>query len=189
MNRFALAVAFMLLPVAAYAQHVGHGEGSMGDHHMQHADGAAYGQPTEAGQSAFAAIQEIVQLLENTPGTDWSKVDIEALRQHLIDMNNVTLHSKVVATPVKGGARYLVTGRGSVVDSIRRMVTAHATAMNGVDGWQFSAAEAGGGAVMTVTHPPDEAKIRGLGLIGIMTRGMHHQQHHLMIALGMGPHH
>jgi hypothetical protein len=47
--------------------------------------------PTMPGQAAFGAIQEIVRLLEADPNTDWSKVDLEALRQHLIDMNDVTL--------------------------------------------------------------------------------------------------
>jgi hypothetical protein len=31
-------------------------------------------------------------------------------------------------------------------------------------------------------------KLRALGFIGVMTRGMHHQQHHWMLATGMGPH-
>jgi len=39
------------------------------------------------GQDAFGAIQEIVQILDADPKTDWSKVDLEALRQHLIDMD------------------------------------------------------------------------------------------------------
>jgi hypothetical protein len=43
--------------------------------------------PKEAGQSAFAATAEIVALLSNDPQTDWSKVNIAALRQHLVDMN------------------------------------------------------------------------------------------------------
>ncbi|MFX5914869.1 hypothetical protein ABTE45_18800, partial [Acinetobacter baumannii] len=51
--------------------------------------------PTQPGQSAFAAILEIVALLEADPATDWSKVNIEALRQHLIDMDNVTLRADV----------------------------------------------------------------------------------------------
>jgi hypothetical protein len=36
----------------------------------------------------------IVQILDADPKTDWSKVDFEALRQHLIDMNEVTLKAK-----------------------------------------------------------------------------------------------
>ena len=43
--------------------------------------------PPMPGQDAFGAIQEIVQILDADPKTDWSKVDLEALRQHLIDMD------------------------------------------------------------------------------------------------------
>ena len=43
--------------------------------------------PTAPGQAAFGAAQEIVRMLLADPMTNWSKVDIDALRQHLIDMN------------------------------------------------------------------------------------------------------
>lgn len=45
--------------------------------------------PSIPGQNAFGAIQEIVRMLEADPNTDWRKVDLEVLRQHLIDMNKV----------------------------------------------------------------------------------------------------
>src|SRR5271167_2194275 len=64
----------------------------MGGHSAMHAaQFARTGIPTMPGQDAFGAIQEIVQILQSDPKTDWSKVDLEALRQHLIDMNKVTL--------------------------------------------------------------------------------------------------
>lgn len=148
------------------------------------------GIPTEPGQSAFAAIQEIVGILENDPATDWSKVDIEALRQHLIDMDNVTLRSTVESTGVDGGLRFAVTGEGEVRGSIRRMLLAHAATMNGAGGLHFTARETADGADLTVTAagPAELAKLRGLGLIGLLTLGMHHQTHHLMIARGQSPH-
>jgi len=46
--------------------------------------------PVEVGQSQFAAIAEIVKLLRDDQGTDWAQVDIKALRDHLVDMDNVT---------------------------------------------------------------------------------------------------
>lgn len=147
--------------------------------------------PVEPGQSAFAAIQEIVGILENDPHTDWSKVDIEALRQHLIDMNNVTLGARAAVSEADGVVTFDVSGDGPVRDSVRRMVLAHAATMNGVDGWTFEASEMETGARLAVT-PPDQAslaKLRALGFIGVMARGMHHQTHHLMIALGITPHH
>ena len=147
--------------------------------------GGMQGMPTEPGQSAFAAIQEIVGLLEADPTTDWTKVNIEALRQHLIDMNNVTLGSEVKNEPVKGGMRFIVTGKGPVKDSIRRMVIDHAKTMDGSGDWRFRSVETDGGAIVTVLVPAkDTEKLRGLGFIGVMTLGMHHQMHHLMIVTG-----
>jgi hypothetical protein len=162
-----------------------HGSAPM-QHQGMHAPAAASSVvPSEPGQAAFAAIQEIVQILEADPRTDWSKVDVERLRQHLIDMNNVTLQAKVQSEPVEGGIRFTVTGEGLVRDSIRRMVSAHAATMNGFDGWRFSATESDGGATLTVLPPHDDLpKLRGLGFIGVMARGMHHQEHHLLLARG-----
>ena len=161
-------------------------------HHMIMHGGSkqATAMPTQPGQSAFAAIQEVVAILEADPKTDWSRVNIEALREHLIDMDNVTLHAAVALEPMDSGARFAVTGIGPVRDSIRRMVAAHAATMSGTGGWIFVAAEIPDGAVLTVTagNPAEIAKLRALGFIGIMTRGMHHQMHHLMIASGENPH-
>jgi hypothetical protein len=58
--------------------------------------------PTQPGQAAFAANQEIVTILEAHPKTEWSKVKSEALRQHLLDMNNVALAAEVASGPVNG---------------------------------------------------------------------------------------
>lgn len=62
--------------------------------------GLTPGQPTSPGQDAFGAIQEIVSILDLDPNTDWSKVDIAALREHLIDMNEVTLHAVANELPL-----------------------------------------------------------------------------------------
>ena len=188
MRRF-LTVLVLMLPAHANAQTAHEHPMALADMHAAHMNKFAAAKPLQPGQGAFAAIKEIVELLESDPKTDWSKVNIEALRQHLIDMNNVTLAAEVKSTPVDGGTQYLVTGTGSVVASIRRMVTAHAATMNGVDGWNFKAADSEGGAVLTITVPvKDQIKLRGLGFLGVMTHGMHHQQHHLMIARGDHPH-
>lgn len=180
--RFLVLAATLCAPLPASAQHA---------HDAMSPQPAAMAAPREPGQSAFAAIQEIVALLEADPGTDWSMVNVEALRQHLVDMDAVTLHAKVATEPVEGGARFVVLGEGDVTGSIRRMVQAHAATMDGTEGWRMSADDRPGGAALTVTSPraADVVKIRALGFIGVMTRGMHHQQHHLMLARGMNPHH
>ena len=190
MKSIVLAATLLLAPCLAQAQPApAHNptmmHGTMPGGHPQMA-----AQPMEAGQSAFAAISEIVGLLEADPATDWSKVNIEALRQHLIDMNAVTLEAEIVAEPIAGGARFQVSGTDRIRGSIRRMVMAHAATMNGVGGWTFKAVETPAGAVLTVTvaDPAEVAKVRALGFIGVLTHGMHHQAHHLMIASGRNPH-
>lgn len=59
---------------------------------MMHGAGQPIGRPIEAGQAAFGAIEEIVRMLLTDPITNWSRVDIDDLRQHLVDMDELTLH-------------------------------------------------------------------------------------------------
>lgn len=201
----ALVLAAALAPTVALAQSTApdataHGQPPMsmpmmhGDAHAHMGDAmggmdGASARPSQAGQGAFAAIQEIVAILMADPATDWSKVDIDALRAHLADMDAVTLHARVARTPVDGGLRFEVTGDGPVAESIRRMVLAHAETMNGFDGWTLSAEPIAGGAALTVRAPAkDAARLNGLGFFGVMTLGMHHAMHHLMIARGLNPH-
>jgi hypothetical protein len=73
--------------------------------HGGHAARMAGTTPTLPGQDAFGTIQEIVRMLDADPKTDWSKVNLEALRQHLIDMNDVTL------TPTLWQSRLTVASR------------------------------------------------------------------------------
>lgn len=144
--------------------------------------------PTEPGQSAFAAIAEIVEIIRKDPETDWASVDVAALRQHLIDMDNVTLRATVDGQPIVGGALYNVIAEDpAVTASIRRTVVAHAATVSGVDGMQMRAEEIAAGARLTVTGANADM-IRGLGFIGLMTTGMHHQAHHLALARGYDPH-
>jgi hypothetical protein len=142
--------------------------------------------PTMPGQDAFGAIQEVVRTLEADPTTDWSKVDIAALCEHLVDMSRVTLDAAVAASPVDGGASFAVTGEGRTRAAILRMVPAHAQAIDGLNGWAVKAEAMSDGVVLTVTSsdPRQAAKIRGLGFFGILTEGQHHQPHHLAMARG-----
>lgn len=187
-----LSVPGLALAQSATAQHGGmqHGQHMPGMSHADHGmDGDAIPEGLrEGGQSAFAAIQEIVAQLMADPETDWSRVDIEALRQHLIDMDNVTMRAQVAAREIDGGARFEATSEDpAVTASIRAMVPAHAETMNGAEGWTMQAEEIPGGAVLTVTGN-DPVRIRALGFIGVMTVGMHHQAHHLALATGLNPH-
>lgn len=209
MRRIPIFVLLAFLPSVAFAQQATHSDAPPDRHvtaaansqmihghtgGMNH-DAAQTNEtavlPREAGESAFAAIQEIVALLEADRKTDWSRVDIEGLRQHLIDMQNVTLGTKVSSTNIGGGIRFEATSdTPAVTASIQRMTLAHVMTMDGVNGWRLETAEIPGGATLTVTpaHASDLDKIRGLGFIGVMTVGMHHQEHHLAIATGRSHH-
>jgi hypothetical protein len=148
--------------------------------------GMQTGGPTLPGQDAFGAIQEVVRVLEADPKTDWSKVDLEALRQHLIDMNDVTLKADVATQPVDGGLEIAVTGSGRTLAAIRRMVPAHAGEINGLNGWSAKTAALDNGVLFTVTasDPKEVRHIRALSFIGILVSGSHHQPHHLAMAKG-----
>jgi hypothetical protein len=102
-------------------------------------------------------------------------------------MDNVTLRAAGTDSDVAGGAAFDVTSTDpDVAASIGRMVHAHPATMSGENGMAMVAESIPGGTRLTVTGP-DPAMIRGLGFIGLMTIGMHHQAHHLALATGGSP--
>jgi hypothetical protein len=145
--------------------------------------------PTAAGQAAFGAISEIVALLKADPQTDWSRVNIEALRQHLIDMDDVMVHASVTQRTTAGGIVMDVAGTGRTIAAIRRMAVNHARSLDGSAEYSTTSSETATGARITVTSKnPSNTKlvmqIRGLGFAGLMTEGNHHAAHHLALARG-----
>ena len=157
--------------------------------HMAAMKACAGALPTQPGQAAFGAISEIVRMLEADPNTDWSKVNVEALRQHLIDMDDVTMHAMVSQRSIPGGVELTVTGAGRTAGAIKRMAVNHTRMLDQEGKYHATAAERSDGALITVTakDPGDSrlvAQIRGLGFAGLMTEGDHHAAHHLAIARG-----
>jgi hypothetical protein len=157
--------------------------GGMSGHGQMH--GQQSGTPTLPGQDAFGAIQEIVQALQSDPKTDWSKVNIEALRQHLIDMNEVTLHAAATPRLFDNGIEFSVTGEGRTLEAIKRMVPAHVKELHET-GWNAKTDELPNGVKLTVMASDAQplTRLKALGFIGIMVQGGHHQPHHLMMAKG-----
>jgi len=160
--------------------------------HRQHL--AAMTAPGESGQAAFAAIAEVVRLLDADPRTDWSKVDVERLRQHLIDMNDVVLGSTVKQAPIPGGLAMEITGAGRTAEAIRAMVIPHAAELDRLPAYAAKAEPLSGGVRLTVTAKNANdatavARIRGLGFAGLLTEGAHHGPHHLAMARGEKPGH
>jgi len=135
--------------------------------------------PRMVGQDAFGAIREIARIIDADPKTDWSKVDLRGLRQHLIDMNEVTLKADAVAKPVDGGLEIAVTGSDRTLIAIQRMVSAQAREINDLNGWSAKAATLPNGVLLTVTaaDPKEVQHVRGLSFIGLLVSGSHHQPH------------
>jgi len=158
-------------------------QGMMGGHGRMH---GASTTPTLPGQDAFGAIQETVRILDADPKTDWSKVDLEALRQHLIDMNEVTLKAEAVPKQIDGGLEIAVTGSGRTLVAIQRMIPAWVQMANGHEGWTARVSGLPDGELLTVTATDSKEvqHIRGLGFIGLLVSGSWHQPHHLAMAKG-----
>jgi hypothetical protein len=146
----------------------------------------------EPGNDVFGTVQEVIQRLEADPETDWSKVDLEALRQHLIDMHQVAFHVEVISRdPLENGVRLVVRGTTPQADaSLSRVLAAHPEQLRKETGWTMAVKKDGSGYELRVTgtDPRDAVKIRGLGYIGLLAYGNHHQPHHWEIATGGHPH-
>lgn len=183
----AIAAAGSAVALAQTMPH--HGKGMMPIGPMGGSHGGTPGAamtPQLPGQDAFGAVQEIVRMLQADPATDWSKVDLAGLREHLIDMNEVTLKAGAAARPVDGGLDVAVTGSGRTLAAIQRMVTAHARELDKVPNWSAKTEPLADGVRLIVTSADakETARIRGLGFIGLMASGAHHQPHHLAMAKG-----
>jgi hypothetical protein len=159
-------------------------QGGMGQHSMTMGS-AVTGQPTMAGQEAFGTIQEVVRILEADPTTEWSKVNIAALREHLVDMNEVTLHAAASERMLDNGIEIAVTGEGRTLEAIKRMIPAHVQELSRI-GWNAKTEDLPNGVKLTVISADARqvTKLKRLGFMGIMVQGAHHQPHHLAMAKG-----
>ena len=174
-----LALGALCSPARAFAQH-----------DMSMHSPAARACRISASASRLRDDREITRILEADSTTNWSTVNLEALRQHLIDMDNVTLRAVVKQRDVAGGMTADVTGSGAVVGSIQRMLTMHANMLDQSSDYHAVTEPLPDGVRFTVTakHTGDAklvARIRqGLGSAGLLTEGDHHARHHLALARG-----
>lgn len=166
---------------------------SLANEHMGHSMQHMSSPLTEAGNDAFGTIQEVVVKLLANPDTNWEKVDLEALRQHLIDMDNFTIHVAVLESkPIDKGLEFTVKATTKdAYGSLQRMFAAHPAILKQESGWQMDVVENRNKSFtvrVTTENASEVAQIRGLGYIGVIAYGQHHQQHHWMMATGMHPH-
>jgi hypothetical protein len=141
--------------------------------------------PTQPGQATLGAIQEVVRLLEADPHTDWSTVDLTTLREHLLDLEEVTLRADTKEQALDRGARIEISGTGRALLAIQRLLPAYTDELRRVPGWEAHIETVSDGAVLTVTsaQPDEVVHIRGLGFAGLLaTIEARHQRQHLAMA-------
>lgn len=169
-----------------------HSDHKEGMDHSAHSQNTPTNVPilTEPGQGAFAALSEVVRVLEADPATDWSLVDLAGLRVHLVDMDRLVSDAVVTETELPNGLSSLATGDAETIATLRRMVPAHAAQLAQDERWTVVAVETDKGMELRVTShdPAVAARIKGLGFFGLMASQDHHREHHLMMALGKDAH-
>lgn len=176
MKSISLMLVLLATPVAA--QH---------STHAAHNTGGSSGL-SEPGQAGFAALSEVVRRLMADDQTDWSQVDVAALRQHLVDMDRLVTLVEAEATEIDGGAEFRVSLSGPTGDTARRMIPAHAPVLNAETGWKSDVEIEGETLVWRVQSEIEADIIRALGFHGLMAVGDHHRAHHWAIASGRSPH-
>lgn len=149
-------------------------------------------QLNQAGNDVFATIQEVIKKLDNNPATDWSKVNIEALRQHLLDMNDMALHVEIISQkPLKNGLEVtLQPTTNRAAQTLARVFNAHPMHLKRETGWDMQVVKNDQQFVLTTTteKPEQVQKIIALSYIGLMAYGNHHQPHHWGISTSQNPH-
>ncbi|SLN45844.1 hypothetical protein ROJ8625_02207 [Roseivivax jejudonensis] len=175
-------ILLIVLSTPVLAQH----DHAMGQGHAADAETTL----SEPGQGAFAALTEVVALLEVDPATDWSSVDLSALREHLVDMDLLATRAEVQVTRLPNGLQAVARGDAATAAALGRMVPAHAKQLSADTSWTAQGEATEDGAILTVTS--DDAatveRIHALGFFGLMASQDHHRAHHLAIATGGSPH-
>ncbi|MDH5488319.1 MAG: hypothetical protein OEY84_01870 [Rhodospirillaceae bacterium] len=185
------ATAFIILLNISFAAAQNSSESMHGNMHGNMNENMHHEQmPTLPGQGAFGALAEIIAILEADPNTDWAKVNIGALRAHLVDMNLLIIDTDINSKNIDGGLEITINAKGRALKAVHSMVPAHAPMINGLNGWNAKAETTTSGAKLTVSSSDakETLHIRALGFYGLMVSGSHHQAHHLGLARGEAVH-
>lgn len=146
---------------------------------------------TESGTDPFATLQEVIKALEANPNIRWENVNLEALRLHLLQMQDMVMNVEVSQKPIKNGFQAVVSPTTDrALKSLVAVFSAHPAQMKKETGWDMQVTNNNGvfTATVTTSKANEIAKIRGLGYIGVIAYGGHHQPHHWAMASGNNPH-
>ena len=186
-----IALSYLVPSGYAGAQETSSAEAHSHGHSGHAAMGSAAPAPlAEVGQSTFAALAETVAALTADPETDWSQVDVDALREHLVSMDRLVLDAAVDTDILGDGYRFTVSGDGRTRQAIHEMVPAHATVLTAQTAWEVEAERTPEGAMLIVRSDDPDARQRigALGFFGLMATGDHHRPHHWALVNGQPMH-
>jgi len=119
---------------------------------------------TESGTDPFATLQEVIAELEINPDTNWEKVNIEALRLHLIEMQDMTINVDVKQQYINNGFQAVVTPTTNrAIKSLARVLSGHPAQMKAETGWDMQVSNNDDVFTLTVVSKKahEVAKIRG----------------------------
>ena len=184
--------SFLILLLVLWLADPAHGQHD--DHTPEETDHAEMASPLhEPGHAIFGTVQEAIAALEADTTTDWSQVDVDRLREHLIDMHHVAMHVEVRGEqPLDDGVELTVAATTDEAHaSLERVLDAHPAMLEMETGWTMDVTSADGSTfTLRVTDPDgrDADKIQAPGYIGLLAYGEHHQHHHWMMIRGDAPH-
>lgn len=182
MKRMGLALLFTFgIGATGNAQTIHESSTARGHH-----GGGSMNKLSEPGQGAFAALTEVVRSLEDDAGTDWSKVDMTALRDHLVDMDLLVTDAVARQTELNDGLSIEVTGDVRSLAAAKRMIPTHSELLGREGHWMIDVTIDNERVVMRATshNPAIVAKIKALGFYGLMASRDHHRMHHWALAIG-----
>ena len=196
----ALAGVAFVLAIPASGQH-GHppADSAPTMHCAAHATGEHVAHATEEhvalvqpGQAIFGALQEVLERLEADPATDWTRVDLDALREHLVQMDLLFREADVSRQPLPDGMRFEVRGGDDVLRAAEAIGAMHAQMLSAsAPSWEMRVAKRQDAVELEVrsSELAEQVRIRALGFAGLLTLGTHHADHHWAMATGRAPHH
>ena len=144
----------------------------------------------DGARHAFKVLAGLVARLEADPTTDWRRVDLEAVRRHLADLERVTLAAEVRAEELPGGVGLTVTGPDPAsVAAIRRLLPERAARLAEARRWKVATVTVPEGLRVEVRSldPREAGRIRALGLTGLLVVGPLDEAYLLGLARGEPP--
>ncbi len=154
-------------------------------HSGEHASGFR-NKPRSSGKSTFGTLSQVAKMIERKK-IAWVQVDMDALWEHLKDMDALMTHTNVAKQDLPNGLLMFVTGGENAARAMREMIPAHAAfLLTARPKWTISVEEIESGySIQVVSDDAAEVvRIKALGFSGFMVQGNHHASHHLNIASG-----